>query len=276
MENLFETIQQRTSTRNYSTEAIDLNTKSQLLNFIAHQTYSLTENNLDVRLVEMSYGNNNSMRIDYGLVRNHHSYLLAKSENNALARVNYGFVLEQAVLKATELGLASCWIGYFDPEFFSNLVLAENERIPSIVIIGYPNNKFSLAGKLLQMSVKANKRKAWHDLFYYGQNIVALDKLHAGKYIDALEMLRLAPSSGNTQPWRVVVDSRFDRVHFYKNPVSDRYNRQGLHDVDMGIALSHFYLTLKKQEIKGRWSNIITHIDIPDDWQYLMSWIGEE
>ncbi len=276
MENLFETIQKRTSTRNYSTEPIEVSTKSQLLHFIAHQCYSLNENNLDIRLVEMSLGNNNSMRIDYGLVRNHHSYLLAKCENSTLERVNYGFLLEQVVLKATELGLATCWIGYFDPEFFSNLLLAENERIPSIVIVGYPNDRFSLTGKLLQMSVGANKRKPWHDLFFYGNNLVSLDKEHAGKYTQALEMLRMAPSSGNTQPWRAVVDTRFDRVHFYKKPISDRYNRQGLHDVDLGIGLSHFYLTVKHQGIKGRWANIITHIDIPDDWQYLMSWIGEE
>jgi nitroreductase len=109
-----------------------------LLHFIAHQCYSLNENNLDIRLVEMSLGNNNSMRIDYGLVRNHHSYLLAKCENSTLERVNYGFLLEQVVLKATELGLATCWIGYFDPAFFSNLLLAENERIPSIVNCGIP------------------------------------------------------------------------------------------------------------------------------------------
>jgi hypothetical protein len=276
MQDLFKTIEQRNSTRNFAKIPLNLATKSQLLDFITHQCHNLTNEPIKLQLIETDPQKPMTMKIDYGMVKNHHTYIVGKVEKSVHSRTNYGYVMEQVVLKATELDLATCWIGYFDPSFFADIELNDKEQIPSIVIVGYPNTNFSIAGKLMQMAVRSTKRKHWHDLFYYGQNLVALDRNHTGKYCDALEMLRLAPSSGNTQPWRVVVDGRYDRVHFYKNPISDRYNRMGFHDVDMGIAMSHFFLTLKQQEIYGRWANIITHIDIPDDWQYVMSWVGEE
>lgn len=57
----------------------------------------------------------------------------------------------------------------------------------------------------------------------------------------ALELVRLAPSAVNGQPWRVVRCG--DRVHFYekrgRGMASDTWDIQ---KIDMGIALCHFEL----------------------------------
>ena len=63
-----------------------------------------------------------------------------------------------------------------------------------------------------------------------------------------LEMVRLAPSAKNAQPWRIVKDE--DKFHFYEK----RDIGIGAHDIqrlDVGIALCHFELAAKEKGISG-------------------------
>jgi hypothetical protein len=93
------------------------------------------------------------------------------------------------------------------------------------------------------------------------------------KYTDSLEMVRLAPSSGNTQPWRVFFDDNANEFHFYKKPISNRYEIRGLHDIDMGIAMSHFELTSLQNHLSGSWiKNVKENVKTIDDLQYIMTW----
>lgn len=48
-------------------------------------------------------------------------------------------------------------------------------------------------------------------------------------------MMRLAPSSTNSQPWRSIVKG--DIVHFYSK------GAETVHMVDVGIGMSHFDMT---------------------------------
>jgi hypothetical protein len=89
-------------------------------------------------------------------------------------------------------------------------------------------------------------------------------------------MLRLAPSSGNTQPWRVFFDETMNEFHFYKKVISKRYELTGVHDIDMGIALCHFELTSLQNGLSGRWlKHAGENVDPVDDLQYIMTWKGE-
>ena len=149
-------------------------------------------------------------------------------------------MLEKIVLKATEFKLASCWVGYFDADFFSEIQLSEELKIPSIVIVGYSTEEPKMIDKFMRFAVKARTRNEWSGMFFEKDLEHPLDNIKAGKYGDSLEAVRLAPSSGNTQPWRIVKEEGKDIFHFYKKMISKKYEQKGLHDVDLGICLAHF------------------------------------
>jgi nitroreductase len=93
------------------------------------------------------------------------------------------------------------------------------------------------------------------------------------KYSDSLEMVRLAPSSGNTQPWRVYFNDTPNEFHFFKKIISKKYELSGIHDIDMGIALCHFELTSLQNGLSGSWvKHTIENVISIDDLQYIMTW----
>ena len=67
----------------------------------------------------------------------------------------------------------------------------------------------------------------------------------AGRYREPLNMVRLAPSASNTQPWRVVLKDGVP--HFYYREAS-RFS-----GIDMGIALCHFEQSCLGLGLKGRY-----------------------
>ena len=66
---------------------------------------------------------------------------------------------------------------------------------------------------------------------------------------EPLEMVRLSPSAVNKQPWRVVVSD--NTVHFYLKRSKNFSGGSALdmQKVDMGIALCHFALTAKENNL---------------------------
>ena len=78
-------------------------------------------------------------------------------------------------------------------------------------------------------------------------------------YSTALEMLRLAPSASNKQPWRIVRQS--GRWHFclartagYRAGLGEKLLKlEDIQRVDMGIAMCHFELALQSLGSSGRW-----------------------
>jgi len=226
-----------------------------------------------IDIVEKGVGTDKQMKLDYGIISNHSTYIVGKTKSNTLSRMSYGYVVEKAVLKATALGLSTCWVGYFENEFFTDIKLEPGFIIPSIVIMGYPG-KTTISDKLLKLTASSGQRKEWSQLFFEDSFSIPLVPKNAGLYEDALEMLRLAPSSGNTQPWRAIMESNGKRFHFFKKPISQRYEEKGLHDVDMGIALSHFDLVVKQNNINGKWERLPEiGKTYKERLEYMISWV---
>ncbi|MDE6458444.1 MAG: hypothetical protein K2L31_07600, partial [Muribaculum sp.] len=86
----------------------------------------------------------------------------------------------------------------------------------------------------------------------------------ANRFAEPLEMMRLAPSSVNSQPWRALVMG--DTVHFYYLPKSN------LSLIDCGIGLCHFYETERFNGNKGTFSGMENAPNAPQGWRYLISY----
>lgn len=129
---------------------------------------------------------------------------------------------EEIVLWLTEQGIGSVWLGG------TFKVSGVEEHIPAVIALGVPAKKMRLVDRIMHRAISSDTRKPFDELFKASAG-------GFGEYREPLEMMRLAPSAKNVQPWRAYVDG--DTVHFYST-TDNRYTY-----IDMGIALRHFSLT---------------------------------
>jgi nitroreductase len=269
---IIEIIKKRKSCRTYSQVALTPAVKKNIESFIIKDSKGFENEVVNFRIVEKNNADK-QMKLDYGIIKGHNTYILGTTKSVAASRVNYGYLMEKILLKATEMNLSTCWIGAFDSNYFNEVSVEDGFQIPSIVIVGYSDTKPTYQDKFLRFSVKASKRQSWDKMFFNYKLKTPLTPESVKKYSDSLEMVRLAPSSGNTQPWRVFFDETLKEFHFYKKVISKRYELTGVHDIDLGIALCHFELTSMQNGLSGSWLNLKQeNIKSIDDLQYIMTW----
>jgi nitroreductase len=274
--NPLEMIKKRQSSRTYLSETIKLPERKVLLDYLSHENIGLFGEKIIIQLIEHAGSEERKMKKDYGLITNHRNYLLGKVKNLPEARMSYGYMMEKVVLKATSVGLNTCWMGLFDPDFFPEVKANPDEIIPAVIIIGYAAQTRPLKEKIIRYAVRASRRLPWDSLFFIDDLETGMKEYVTGKYAEVLEMTRLSPSSGNSQPWRIVKDKNYNNFHFYKRAVNANYDKRGLHDVDIGICLSHFELSARWFGLEGGWMKLdLANIIKLPDIEYKVSWIGK-
>lgn len=267
-----ETIRKRKSSRTYNQLLLSPADKAELEKFIFENRKGINNEVIEFSIVEKE-DPNNQLKINYGMIQGYKTFVLGASGANPESRLNYGYLMEKVVLKATEMGIGSCWVGYFDQSYFKEIKLNDGFEIPSILIVGYAKDKQSAGERLVRITVKAHKRHDWQNLFFNYQSKLPLNTNLISEYTDSLEMVRLAPSSGNTQPWRIFYDETIAEFHFFKKPINKRYEEMGLHDIDLGIAMAHFELTSISNELSGDWiKHNAESISSTPDLHYIISW----
>lgn len=270
--NLVDVIKTRKSCRTYRQIFLDPADKNVLEEYISNITDMLGGEDFHLRIIEKA-GKGKKLELNYGMITGHNTYVLGSSKSLPDSRVHYGYILEKVVLKATEIGVSTCWIGYFDASFFSEISIEKGYEIPSIVILGYEGERQSRAERITRFAVSASQRLEWQKLFFDFNSGIPLNPDTSNEYSLSFEMVRLAPSAGNTQPWRILSDNVSGEFHFFKKPVSKRYEERGLHDIDIGIAMAHFELSSEYIGLSGTWikkSGIsASHAN---DLQYVITW----
>jgi nitroreductase len=270
--NIIETIKKRISTRTFNQVALKPADKKELESFIVENSKGLENEVVNFRIIEKNDADK-QMKLDYGMIKGHNTYILGTAQTTVASRVNYGYLMEKVVLKATEMNLSTCWVGYFDSTYFNEVHIENGFDIPSIVLVGYSEDRETYIGKTFRFALNASKRYSWDKMFFNYRLKTSLTPEYVKKYSDSLEMVRLAPSSGNTQPWRVFFEDTTNEFHFFKKSISKRYELRGLHDIDMGIALSHFELMSLQNGLSGRWlKHAKENVNSIDDLQYIMTW----
>ena len=90
-----------------------------------------------------------------------------------------------------------------------------------------------------------------------------------------LEAGRLAPSTVNGQPWRILKAEGQNLFHFYlqRKRTYERIPGVDLQRIDMGIAMCHFELTAQELNLRGRWEIKERGIEpVPPKMEYVVSW----
>ncbi len=271
-------IKKRFSCRNFLDKKIEHNIKEELVKECESLHNGLFGEKLRLFFLDRSESFK-SARYEGGFdyIINPGYFIAGKIQNSKYAYESYGYVLEQLVLKATDMSLGTCWIGYFNPQFFYEVRLSADEVFPAIIILGYPAERKSFIDILNRKLYSAgDNRRKWDRLFFIKDFNNPLTGGVADKFTEPLEMLRLAPSSGNTQPWRLVKEMDSNIFHFYKQIISFHYELKRLHNIDIGIAMCHFDLAAKNLGLHGTWEDLNPEIKMPGNTEYIISWVGEE
>lgn len=200
-------------------------------------------------------------------------YVAAKIKREDNFEVAYGYSFEAFILAATALNIGTVMLGgtFNRKAFEAAMQVTETESMPLASPVGYPAAKKSVREKMMRKAIGADKRMPFEELFFENTLSNGLTREKAGALADALEMVRLAPSAVNKQPWRVVVCG--DTVHFFKKRAKSLSGGSfDIQKVDMGIALCHFVLTLKEHGVTGSFVIQKPEFDVPEDTEYIISY----
>ncbi len=220
----------------------------------------------------------------YGFIKNPAGFIIGAVEKGPKNLEDYGYLLENAVLSATDIGLGTCWLGgsFTKSSFAKRISLRDEEIIPAVVSLGYDEEKRGRDGQFRKF-FSAARRIPMERLFYADTFGNTLTINAAGEYAEPLEMVRWAPSASNKQPWRIVRTD--DAWHFYiqrtkgygKGTILFNILRLAdLQRVDMGIAMCHFELTARELGLNGAWVLDDPQLQTPDGAEYTATWTTKE
>lgn len=209
----------------------------------------------------------------YGVVSGAEHFITVAMAPDKSTIVAAGMMAEQLVLQLTSQGLGTVWIGgtLKRSRFAVSAGLADDMILPAIIPFGYPG-KARFLERVMKSVAGSRSRRPFESLFFDGSPATVMTPTSAGAMAAPLEMVRLAPSAVNAQPWRVVrVASCW---HFYashkEKPGSHNENMKML---DMGIALSHFTLACQQLGMKTHITPVGVAVPpdilVPEDWHYI-------
>ncbi|UCC13050.1 MAG: hypothetical protein JSW02_05865 [candidate division WOR-3 bacterium] len=269
-----EIIESRVSCRTYQDQWLKEHDKIRLLAFCDSIQEGFKGKKISFRLVEFDKETLKGMKLTYyGLFKNALSFIIGIIAQSDSAYVSFGYAFEHVVLKATELGLGTCWFGDFNPYLVEDIAVTEDQMIPALCVVGYPAERSTIKERIARFAIRASKRKEWRNLFFHENFAEHLTKDSAGKYTVPLEYLRMAPSSRNTQPWRIVKQANPTRFHFFKQTIKAYCEKKRMHEIDLGIAMCHFELGCAEKNINGIWKAYTHNLDdVPAKTTYIMSW----
>lgn len=147
-------------------------------------------------------------------------FIVIFSEQTDDGLLNAGFMYQQLDLYAQSLGLGTCWVGL--GSLSDREAVPEGLKVAVMMAIGLPD-------EIPQRCGAADfKRKPMAEL-------TDLPDMR-------LEVLRLAPSATNSQPWYVTHDG--EQLHIWREELGliKQRTHGRMNRIDMGIGLCHLYV----------------------------------
>lgn len=170
----------------------------------------------------------------YGVIRNAASFIQVPAGRNEMESRDIAARMELVVLWLTAKGLGTCWLG----GTFHNV--PGKAEVQALIAVGETAARQHLLSRITSALARSTTRLPMAKLFQIDT---------PGIFEPALELVRLAPSALNKQPWRAVQSG--NTLHLYCKG-GDSYR-----PLDMGIAMAHFELLAPE----GRWVSLP---DLPD------------
>ncbi|HQG30687.1 MAG TPA: nitroreductase family protein [Deltaproteobacteria bacterium] len=278
-EQVTDLIRRRRSWRSYLERPLSPGQIGQINRFIESMDPPPFGTNLRFGLVDAHLPEKKRMPGTYGIIKGARHILVGAMTSSPMDFEDFGYSFESIILFCTELGLGTCWMGgTFNRTLFGLLIgLKDGETIPAVSPVGEPASSRSLLDSLFVLSAGSKSRKPFPELFFSRDFSTPMSEPQAGEYAQALEMVRLAPSAANKQPWRIVAAG--DSFHFFlarSTAYRKIFPEADLQRIDMGIAMFHFESAARASGLAGSWQRMdASHgICLPRNVEYRISWVA--
>jgi nitroreductase len=266
-----EIIKKRKSIRSYIK---DRAIEEDKIEIIEKSINELNSGNIRFKLVKVNSSGKRVKIGTYGIISGANYFLVGIMKNiDKNETLEFGKKFERLILKATDLDLGTCWlVGTFNRnDFAKHIELEDGEKIVMASPLGYGVEKDGFKEIFIKFIVKPHKRKKFSELFFKDKLNNILEEEDIIEYKNALEMLKLAPSAKNVQPWRVIkTENSYD---FYLESKSS-YVYKGINCGynDLGIAMEHFELVANEENLSEKWQNLDKSDLENSKYEYIKSW----
>jgi len=275
IEDIEQVIRTRKSIRTYSNTPVEDEKKKSVLEFINSNSVGIFGTDVEFFLIDANSAEFKNIKLGtYGVISGTKYFITGKIKNSSHNFEDFGYCMEKLVLFCSQLNLVTCWLGgtYKKTAFSAAIDLRDDEIIPAVISVGYFDGDKSWVDKAFRYVARSDSRKPFDELFFSNSFNQKLTEQQKEKYGFYLEMVRLAPSASNKQPWRIVLSG--STFHFFLKRTPN-YNKTILHSdlqrVDMGIGISHFDLSLSEKKISHQWVIEPPAIELDELVEYIAS-----
>jgi len=273
---VIDLIKERKSKRTYVKKELSNDLIEQIQHILKSYTTGPFGNHVKFSLIKKDFANGHTkVKIGtYGFISGAQYFIAGEVKNNPNCFEDFGFLLEKIILHLTELNLGTCWLGgTFSRSIISDILNSDVDTIiPAITPVGYVADSKTIRENIIRWAAKSDNRLEWNMLFFMDNFSNPIKKEEIPDYEIPIEMVRLAPSASNKQPWRIVKINN-DFHFFLKRTAGYRmFGGVDLQRVDMGIAMSHFELACQELDLKGKWEFCHPSVGQVIDIEYIVSW----
>lgn len=209
-------------------------------------------------------------------------YMVLLSEQGNLAHINAGYIMEELVLKLTDMDLSSCWVTFHNSEDIKKALRLESPlEVAAIVAFGHGKK----TTKRLRLNIRSmsdvdlvaqhrymEPKRSVRDLAFVNRwgNTDEMDS-YIGFFDDmlweALYGASLAPSYLNRQAYGFLLHE--GRVSLVSRP--DAYNTRIDGDLSLGIVLHHFTVVAENWAGKLNWrfGTDAAELELPEGHQVI-------
>lgn len=270
-------VRERKSVRTYEETKLSEEQKNKINKFIDNLNNPFGVN-VNFYVTEKGLKKDGEKLGTYGVIKGATYFIGVSVKNTDLSLEAVGYEFENLILYITSLGLGSVWLaGTLNRDgFASALNIKEDEIFIAVSPVGYISDKKTLKENMMRKMIKADDRKQWDKMFFKDDFSGPLSKDDAGEYALPLEMVRLAPSAKNVQPWLIL--KKDNMYHFYVVYKGDNITEpsNAIKRTDLGIAMSHFHQMALELKLNGEFKKVEPKVQTPKNTQYLISWVCED
>ena len=191
-------------------------------------------------------------------------YMVLLTEKHPHAHLNAGFIMEDLVLKLTDLGLDSCWVTFTDSDHIKDAMVMDTDlEVAAIVAFGYgvkttrrlrlnirSMSDIDISAKRHYFEPKRSVRElVFRDGWGNRDGVDDAIGFYDDMLWDAFYAASLSPSYLNRQAYGFILHG--GRVSLVSRP--DRFNTPIDGDLSLGIVLHHFTAVAGERAGAIRW-----------------------
>ena len=221
--NDLEVMKKRHSVRSYTTKRIETKLATELTTYIEECN---KKSGMHIQLCLNEPNAFNSFMAHYGSFKNVNNYIAIVGKKGKDFEEKCGYWGEKIVLKATELGLSTCWVALTYSKGKSACKIEKGEKLCCVIALGYGETE-GVAHKSKPMESLCKVNGSMPEWFRKG-----------------MEAAMLAPTSINQQKFHFTLDG---------NTVIAKAGFGFYTKVDLGIVKAHFEIGAENADWK--WEN---------------------